>query len=207
MRSARWRVAATLSLLGLAGCASLPPPRVGMPGDAGQLLEQAAREQALGQLSDWHLEGRLGITNSADSRGSGSGSLSWTQQGGHYVFTVDGAFGNSFRLSGGPDGALLEGLGKQPLRDVDAEALMQRAVGWSVPLVELRAWVLGLRAAGSQAQVSYGADRLPAVLQQDGWRVEYRGWDTSRQPALPTFVVATKPPYAVRLAIKSWQLK
>jgi outer membrane lipoprotein LolB len=196
-----------MTILGLAGCASVPPLRVGSPGDAGLVAEQAAREQALGQLTNWHLEGRLGITNSDDSRGSGSGGLSWTEQGGTYVFTVDGAFGNSFRLSGGPDGALLEGVGKQPLRDTDAEALMQRAVGWSVPLAELRAWVLGLRAAGSQAQLSFGDDRLPAVLQQDGWRVEYRGWDTSRQPALPTFVVASKPPYAVRLAIKSWQLK
>jgi outer membrane lipoprotein LolB len=207
MRLVPWRAAAVLSILALAGCSSMPPPRAGNPGDAGQMAEQVAREQALGTLSDWHLEGRLGITNSEDSRGSGSGSLSWTEQGGNYVFTVDGAFGNSFRLSGGPDGALLEGLGKQPLRDADAEALMQRAVGWSVPLAELRAWVLGLRAAGSQAQLSYGADRLPVVLQQDGWRVEYRAWDTTRQPALPTFVVATKPPYAVRLAIKSWQLK
>jgi outer membrane lipoprotein LolB len=37
--------------------------------------------------------------------------------------------------------------------------------------------------------------------------VDYRRWDQSRQPALPTQIFATRPPYKVRLSIESWQLK
>lgn len=201
------RLASLLGVVALSGCISLPPRGRTVATDDALLAAQAAREDALRGVRDWSLDGRLGIANAGDSRGNGSGSLHWTQQGDRYVFTVNGGFGYDYRLSGGPQGAMLEGVGKRPLRGPDAEALMRRATGWSVPLEELRAWVLGLRAPGTPAQLVFGADRLPAILRQDGWQVEYRAWDTSRQPALPTKVFATKPPYKVKLVIESWQLK
>lgn len=197
-------VLASLALL--AGCVSLPPRGPVVATDATLLAAQAARERALRDQRDWTLEGRLGMTNAADSRGNGSGSLRWQQEGDHYVFTVNGGFGYNYRLTGNPQGAVLEGVGKQPIRGPDAEALMLKAAGWTVPLEALRAWVLGLRAPGAPAQITFGVDRLPAVLEQDGWHVEYRAWDTTRQPALPTKVFASKPPYKVRLSVESWTM-
>ncbi|MFK2903375.1 outer membrane lipoprotein LolB [Dyella ginsengisoli] len=201
------KIALWLGVAALSGCVSLPPRGKTVAADAGLMAAQAAREDALREVRDWSLDGRLGISNASDSRGNGSGSLSWHQQGERYVFTVNGGFGYDYRLSGDPQGAVLEGVGKQPIRGADAEALMRKAAGWSVPLESLRAWVLGLRAPGSPAQISFGTDRLPAVLEQDGWHVEYRAWDTTRQPALPTKVFATKPPYKVRLSVNAWTLQ
>jgi outer membrane lipoprotein LolB len=207
MRFRRWAALASLSAAFVSGCVTVPPRKPVVPADAGMLAEQAAREHALGGRQDWSLSGRLGISNSSDSRGNGSGSLSWDQHGDGYVFTVNGGFGYDYRLTGDAQGAVLEGVGKQPIRGRDAEALMLRAAGWAVPLSELRAWVLGLRANGSSAQLTFGADRLPAVLEQDGWRVEYRRWDTTHAQPLPSFVIASKPPYMVKLSIHAWTLK
>ncbi|HET6431058.1 lipoprotein insertase outer membrane protein LolB [Dyella sp.] len=206
--SGRFRkLALCLGLAALSGCVSLPPRGKTVATDAGLVAAQAAREEALRQVHDWRLDGRLGISNASDSRGNGSGSLSWQQRGDSYVFTVNGGFGYDYRLSGDSRGAVLEGVGKQPIRGADAEALMRKAAGWSVPLASLRAWVLGLRATGAPAQITFGTDRLPAVLEQDGWRVEYRAWDNTRQPALPTKVFASKPPYKVRLSVSDWTLR
>jgi outer membrane lipoprotein LolB len=102
---------------------------------------------------------------------------------------------------------LLEGLEPGPLRGPDAEALMRKALGWEVPLRDLRAWVLGLRADSGPAELSFGTDRLPSLLQQDGWAVDYREWDASRQPPLPKKVYAEKLPYKVKLSIDSWQFQ
>jgi outer membrane lipoprotein LolB len=66
--------------------------------------------------------------------------------------------------------------------------------------------VLGLRADSGPAELTFGEDRLPATLLQDGWSVDYREWDTSRQPPLPKKLYAAKPPYKVKLVIESWQL-
>ena len=179
-------------------------PAVRMKGDAGLLADQRAREQALAPVDHWVLQGRLGVSNGSDG---GSGSFSWSQDGEHYEFVLRAPVtGKSFRLSGDRNGALMEGLDGGPIRGRDAQSLMRQTLGWDVPLRDLRAWVLGLRADSGPAELSFGADRLPAQLLQDGWSVDYREWDTSRQPPLPKKLYAAKPPYKVKLVIESWQL-
>ena len=202
MRRSLRLVALALPLL-LAACV---PPAVRVKGDAGLLDAQFARERTLARADHWELQGRLGVSNGKDG---GSGSFSWTQNGEQYEFVLRGPAisGMNFRLSGGPDGALLEGVEHGPLRGPDAEALMHKALGWEVPLRDLRAWVLGLRADSGPAELSFGENRLPALLQQDGWTVDYREWDEARQPPLPTKVFAGKPPFKVKLSIESWQFR
>jgi len=193
--------AALLLPLLLAACAQA----VRMPGDAGLLAAQRAREHALSDAGHWSLQGRLGVS---DGHEGGSGSFSWSQDGARYEFVLRAPVtGKSFRLSGDAHDALLEGLDGGPLRGNDAEALMRKALGWEVPLRELRAWVLGLRAAGGPAEIRFGENRLPSLLRQDGWSVEYRSWDETRDPPLPTKVYAARPPYKVRLSIESWQFR
>lgn len=197
-RGFRYAVGACLPLL-LAACV----PAVRLKPNAGLMQAQQAREHALAQADHWSLQGRLGVS---DGHQGGSGSFSWTQDGDRYDFVLRAPItGKSFRLSGGPEGAQLEGATPEPLRGADAEALMRRALGWEVPLGELRAWVLGLRADRGSAQLRFGANQLPAELQQDGWTVDYPAWDTNRQPPLPVKVYAAKSPYRVRLFIETWQ--
>jgi len=193
-------------LLPLLVAACVPAPAVRTKGDAAQLEAQQSREQSLAHADHWVMQGRLGVS---DGKDGGSGSFSWTQNGNHYEFVLRGPAisGADFRLSGGPDGAQLQGLKSGPISGPDAEALMRKALGWEVPLRDLRAWVLGLRADSGAAEVSFGDNALPSLLVQDGWSVEYREWDATRQPPLPTKVYASKPPYKVKLSIESWQFQ
>lgn len=202
----RWNLRLLVLALSLLLAACVPREAVRMQGDAALLGAQLAREKALAGADRWVLQGRLGVSNGRDG---GSGSFSWTQNGENYEFVLRGPAisGMNFRLSGNPDGALLEGLDTGPVRGPDAEALMHKALGWEVPLHDLRAWVLGLRADSGPAELSFGENRLPSLLQQDGWAVDYREWDGTRQPPLPTKVFASKPPYKVKLSIESWQFQ
>ncbi|MDE2156795.1 MAG: outer membrane lipoprotein LolB [Xanthomonadaceae bacterium] len=200
MKRRRLLLAVAMPLL-LAACV----PAVRVKGDAGMLRDQLARERVLADVDHWVLQGRLGVS---DGRNGGSGSFSWTQDGDDYEFVLHAPItGKSFRLSGGPAGAVLEGLGPGPLHGRDAEALMRKALGWEVPLHDLRAWVLGLRADSGAARLSFGTNRLPSLLQQDGWVVDYREWDTARRPPVPKKVYAEKSPYKVRLSIESWHFQ
>jgi outer membrane lipoprotein LolB len=202
----RWNLRLLVLALPLLLAACVPREAVRVQGDAALLGAQLAREKALAGADRWVLQGRLGVSNGRDG---GSGSFSWTQDGENYEFVLRGPAisGMNFRLSGNPDGALLEGLDTGPVRGPDAEALMHKALGWEVPLRDLRAWVLGLRADSGPAELSFGEDRLPSLLQQDGWAVDYRQWDDTRQPPLPSKVFATKSPYKVKLSIESWQFQ
>ncbi|RDS82365.1 lipoprotein insertase outer membrane protein LolB [Dyella psychrodurans] len=197
------RILAALALLLLAACA--PQQLVRNQGDAVSLAQQDAREKQLADADHWTLQGHLFVSNGQDG---GSGNLTWTQNGDRYEFTLRAPItGKSFRLTGGPDGAVLDGLDGGPQSGPDAEALMRRVLNWDVPLSELRAWVLGLRAQGAESQLSFGDNRLPSSLLQDGWNVTYPAWDSTRQPPLPTKVFAKKPPFTVKLAIESWTMQ
>jgi outer membrane lipoprotein LolB len=202
MKSSLCFLAALATLL-LVACA--PQQVVRNQGDAASLAQQAAREQQLAGVDHWTLQGLLGVS---DGKQASSGTITWIQNGNHYDFTLRAPIiGKSFRLTGGPDGALLEGLDGGPQQGPNAEALMQRALGWDVPLDELRAWVLGIRAQAGSAELSFGDNKLLSLLQQDGWTVTYRAWNMLHQPALPATVFAEKPPYKVKLKIDSWDLQ
>ena len=40
---------------------------------------------------------------------------------------------------------------------------------------------------------------------EGGWRVEYKAFDETQSPPLPTRIVAERAPYEVRLAVAEWR--
>jgi outer membrane lipoprotein LolB len=198
-RFLRLATAAALAGMILSACAPLP---VRKPGTAEQLAAQAAREQALGARQDWSLDGRFAAS---DGHHGGSGGMAWQQNGQHYRFTLRAPVtGKTVQLIGGPDGAVLTGAGKQPLVGRDAGQVLNAEFGWDVPVADLAWWVRGLRVPGRPAVLTFGANGLPATLDQDGWHVEYRDWYAERLPPLPRKVYASRDPYTVRLLIERW---
>jgi outer membrane lipoprotein LolB len=193
------RVALAFCVL-LAGCAA---PRVKtVAPDSAMLAKQAAREEALAAKADWQLAGRLGVSKGKDS---GSGSLQWKQDGDAFRFSVHAPVtGKTWVLTGDPRHAVLEGLRDRPVEGDDAAVLLERELGWHVPVAELSAWVRGARASGD-AKVEFREDGLPATIVQDGWTIEYPDYDTSATPPLPRKVFASRGEYRVRLAVSEWQ--
>lgn len=197
-RTVRWCVAAAALLL--ASCVT-QHPRLLAP-DAGLLERQGERERALAAHPDWELEGRLGVS---DGRDSGSGSLEWSQRGADFRFSVHAPVtGKTWMLAGDARHAVLSGLRAQPVEGDSAAALLERELGWQVPVAELVYWVRGMRAAPDGARIRFREDGLPAEIDESGWKVEYLDYDRSREPALPSKVFASRGNYKVRLAIRSW---
>lgn len=183
----------------LAGCA---PVAVREPGTPAQLAAQAIREQTLGARHDWNLDGRFAAS---DGHHGGSGGITWHQRGDRYSFVLRAPItGKSVQLEGGPDGAVLSGVGHQPVSGRDANTVLNEEFGWDVPVADLAWWVRGLRAPDQPAVLTFGANGLPATLEQDGWRVEYRDWYVDRSPPLPRKVYASRAPYTVRVLIEQW---
>lgn len=198
-RFARFAIVTPLAGLLLAACAPVP---VRQPGTTRQLAAQAAREHALGAQQSWSLDGRFAAS---DGQHGGSGSLSWRQTDQQYRFILRAPVtGKSVQLDGGPDGAILTGAGKVPVAGRDAGEVLNEEFGWEVPVADLAWWVRGLRAPGRPAILTFGANGLPATLDQDGWHVDYRDWYAERNPPLPRKVYASRDPYTVRVLIETW---
>jgi outer membrane lipoprotein LolB len=197
------RVLLAAGVLLLAACAG-PRIRPEVAPDPELLQRQALREQALSAVPAWSLRGRLGVS---DGRDGGSGTLEWTQRGDAFRFSVHAPVtGKTWTLSGTPSRAVLTGTSARAIEGDDARALLERELGWQVPVAGLVDWVRGMRAPGT-ARIEFRPDGLPAVILQDGWRVEFLDYDDSREPPLPRRLFASSGERKVRLAIREWSIE
>jgi len=163
---------------------------------------QQAREAQLKMRTNWTITAHIGVSNGKDG---GSGDLVWTQNGARYEFTVHAPVtGRTWKLSGDAGSATLEGVDPQPDHDSDPERLLRERLGWDVPLASLGAWVRGMRAAGA-ARVDYDAQNRPALIEQGGWKVEYRDWLADSDPPLPRKLFASRGSARVRVVIDNWK--
>jgi outer membrane lipoprotein LolB len=195
---------ASLVLLTCALLASCSAPRLLRP-DAARMKALEQREDTLRSRPDWTLRGRMAISGPEDS---GSGTLDWSQQGPAFRFTLSAPVsGKTWTLSGDGQHAELLGLhGQQAVVAATASGLLASELGWNVPVAQLAYWVRGIRAPGP-ADVVFQGDGLPAEIRQDGWVIEFRDYETTRDPLLPRKIFAGNGAYKVRLVVQSWELQ
>jgi outer membrane lipoprotein LolB len=187
-------------LITVAALAACAPVRIHET--AATSASQDAREATLAPRSHWRIDAHISVS---DGRDGGSGDLVWRQDGGHYDFTVRAPVtGKVWKLSGDAQRAQLDGVESQPVYGADPQRLLRERLGWDVPLRALGSWVRGLRAPGPRADVQYDAQNLPAVLEQDGWKIEYRDWFADEQPPMPRKLFAARGNAHVRMAIERW---
>jgi outer membrane lipoprotein LolB len=197
-RGARTGAAIALVVL-LAGCAAVAPR-----GSAVEAQALDARAAALAPLARWTLTGRVAVS---DGRDGGSGRFEWTQDGERYVIEIRAPVSQqTWRLSGDADQCQLDGAKPHAVRGTDPEALLERELGWRLPVAQMRNWVRALAAEPRRARLAVDADGRPRRIEEGRWTVEYKAYDASLDPPMPTKVFAERRPYKVRLAIASWTL-
>lgn len=198
-----WGMAVCVALL--AGCAARPardalPPIAGTPE-----THQAHREAALARDLQWALQGRVALSNGRDG---GSGRIDWQQDGAAYEVSLSAPITRqSWRLSGDGQRARLEGLEGGTREGVDPVGLLREATRWEIPVTALSSWVRGLRAgsAHGSAAVAYGADGRLVRIEQDGWTIDYSGWEAgSAGVEVPNRLNARRGEASVRLVIDQW---
>jgi outer membrane lipoprotein LolB len=177
------RLLAVLMVAMLAACSSAPT----------RVARDASPES-------WSMSGKIAVS---DGKDGGSGRIDWQQDGERFRIEIRAPVSRrTWRLSGGPDGATLEGLDGGPRSGPDAEALLREAVGWTVPVADLVAWARGTGGQGG-ADIEYDAAGQPQRLVQRGWTVEYRAWFDG-EPPLPRKIFAARGERRVRLVVERW---
>lgn len=190
------RLAACTVALLAAGCATLPPPAT--------VEEWPARRQALQALDHWTLSGRMAVA--AGDEGF-SGGLNWRQAGAQAEVELRGPMGGR-ALSIQVDGERLSvrnGDGETVEGD-DAMRLLARHIGASLPIAELRFWVVGAPAPGIPHQETIGADQRLELLEQSGWRVAYAAYRTAGDQVLPARMEITSGELRLRVVVSDWRM-
>lgn len=207
--TARPGVSAALLVLVLAGCASAPT-HAPAPALTGEALDARLRERDawIARTEAWGFAGKAGISRAGKG---GSGRIEWDQRaGGAYEVALSAPITRqSWRLSGdfASGAGRIDGMSGGVREGADAEALLETATGWRVPIRLLGAWVRGAVATGVPAPaIDYDAAGRPQRFEQAGWTVRYLEWrpGPAGAPDLPVRIDAESGDARVRLVIEEW---
>lgn len=176
-----------LALLLLAGCATTvpqPPPAPGA-GEAGFVLD-----------------GRIAVK--FDSQHS-SGGIRWAHGADSDDVTMLAPLGITVaHVRRDAHGALLETSGKQ-YAAADSDELMQRTLGWHLPLQGMPYWVRAQAMPGLPASVERDANGQITLLRQDGWDIHYTAYAAATADSLPRRMIMQREKLEIRLLIDEWK--
>ncbi len=186
----------------LTGCALMESPfdRAAAPNN--QALSSTERSAQLSRLDAWTTSGSVGITYQGKTD---IGTFVWRQEGLYYDFRTYGPLNAaSVRIEGRPGIATLWKNVNTSRSSSSPEALMKEEMGWFLPLSNLRFWSRGLAAPGIPSQKRFDQFGHLALLQQQGWTINYQRYQAVGDKDLPRNVLMTHGDLRVKIVFKKW---
>lgn len=176
--------------------------------DTRSKLDWAQQQLALNAIQQWKINGRIAVQTKDDG---GQADFVWQLENlSNYEIRLQAPLGaGTTWINSGPQGASIKNSSGDSLYDTDVDALILRMNGWRLPVSGLRYWVRGLPSPVSDYKVTEWNDNgLPAVVIQDGWRIEFRKHQQVSGQFLPRklFInrVNMEEEVDVRLIIRQW---
>lgn len=202
---------ALLALVALAaGCARLPVDTGTAPRGSAEALWQA-RQQRLADVDAWSLTGRLAIQNSETGFNAG---LNWRQAGADYRLRLMAPFGRgTWAITRASGYVELATPAEGSFRAATAGELMDRHLGWQLPVDGARYWIRGVPDPDAEVEAyRIDSDGRLTDLTQRGWRISVNRYQAVADPAaadarldLPARLFLTYGDLEVRIAVTRWE--
>lgn len=190
-----------LTAIFLSGCATQMEPPIDHP--IYQKQPWKLRKVKLADSVNWTIQGAVSITCRDKTQ---MGSFTWKQVQNNYVINIYGPLNlGAIGIQGHPGSVTLykpNGSFSAP----NVETLMQKQLGWYLPVANMVYWIRGLPAPGTKGQESYDDFGHLARLQQQGWTIQYQAYQTLNGADLPRKIVMDNEQLHVKLVIKNWDL-
>lgn len=164
------------------------------------------RQTVLAQFRQWDMYARAALQLEGAAYNTG---IRWKREfDGRFMMMLEAPFGQGvFRIDATPAGAyhLLLPDGRVFVNS-SAEALLENAVGWSLPIGGLDYWIRGMPYPNSDHRDQLDTDGRARSIRQDGWDIEYRDYFPAGDvPALPRRLTLAKDTVTLKLAIERWR--
>lgn len=189
------RAAGLIAALLLAGCAGLPAR------DGSDLPSHRADVRT---LEAWQMQGRVAVATATDGF---SGGLEWRQDGGAAEIILRGPLGAPvLQLTVDRDRIAMTDDRGEVIVGPQVHERLAAELGASLPLTELRYWLVGTPAPGLPHRESVGADGRLAALHQSGWEVRYGRFRAVGAYELPVRLELSGGRARVRVVASDWRL-
>lgn len=187
---------ASLIVLLLAGCASVPPaPPPVRPAQA--------------EISSFALTGRIAVRY--DGKRSSAG-VHWKHETASDEILLLAPLGQTVarvtRSMPFPQQQLytLDAEGRHYMAG-DSESLTEQVLGWRLPMSGLSYWVLGLPMPGEAFSSERADNGQLSLLRQDGWTIRYTRYAAETADSLPLRIALQRDNLKIKLLIDEWQIK
>jgi outer membrane lipoprotein LolB len=177
------------------------------PGQSSYQVQSA--EQRAGKLKEvhsWNAAGALSIQQAPKQ--PMIMHYEWEQRGPNYYHVELASSLNlaAVSITGTPQRVTLQKGNQPPVSARTPEMLMQRNLGWSLPIPSLWYWARGLPAPGRNQGARYDQYGHLVFLQQNGWRATFSGYQTVQGVDLPGVIELQRGNIFARIVVKQWQI-
>jgi len=190
-------VCGLLIIAGLSGCATFF--------GAGQTPRLTQFQERLYAVKNWTLDGRIAVK--ADKEGWNA-NLFWEHDGGQDRLRISGPFsqGAVSIILQGQRVYINEGNGTA-ISSHDPDDLLQKRLGFSVPLGSLRFWVLGLPAPDKDYRAELDDKGGLKGFEQQAWVLGFENYETVGNFVMPKKMTIQGNQVRLRLVVDEWVFK
>ena len=196
-----WLAAGTMLL---AGCGTPPERAPSERVSSERDTAWQAHALALSRFRIWNMTAALIVRSGGDASRV---TMRWRQTGDSYRVRFNGPLGvGLFEVEGSKAGVKARFADGRRARAESPEALLEREVGWSVPLGGLRYWIVGAPALdGAVSKMELDHRGRLARLEQAGWTVIYERYGALDDLALPERIRFSSESVEATVAVRRWK--
>lgn len=193
-------IACLLTVL-LAGCVSL---RVPAPSKNYQVVSAQTRQQQLRRLNAWDIRGALSVQQGGQAD---IANYTWRQSGAKRFRISLSSSLNFYQiyLLGRPGRVTLWQTKKDSIVARSPERLLQKTLGWSLPISNLFYWIRGLALPGAK-HARYDRYGHLTTLHQRGWFIQYGSYVKVDHLDLPQSIKLQRGKLKMKIVVKRWSL-
>ncbi|MCG9697401.1 lipoprotein insertase outer membrane protein LolB [Shewanella sp. Isolate11] len=157
------------------------------------------------QTKAWEMQGKLAVRTPQDKF---STNLYWLHTDKQDELRLTTMLGTTvMSLSNNSSGASLT-IEDKTYRDKDAERLLKRLTGWSIPIESLPLWITG-QVADTDKVISTDEQTRPQLIQsttgQQPWQVSFKRWQQQSGAELPQLLELSRENIRLKIQINQWQ--
>lgn len=186
------RIALIGLLVFLVGCSSSVKREEASTPNAVPKVETALTDR-------WSAKGRLAVNH---GKKGANASFVWQQFQDRYQIRMHGPFGaGSVLITGTPREVFAQEANGKKHQATSPEQLMQRLVGWHLPLSGLRYWIRGISIPNVPiTEKRFNKQGFLVHIVQDGWTIRY----TEYKDTLPKKIELHHPKLKIKLIVTAW---
>ncbi len=157
------------------------------------------------QASAWEMQGKLAVRTSQDRF---STNIYWLHSPHRDELTLTTVLGTTLLSLSSQDDLVTLSVDGETYQDTNAQRLLTRVSGWSIPIDSLPLWLTGQLTAGDKL-ISSDSQQRPSKLvnsqQLPPWQVEFKSWQKQSGADVPRLLNLTRGDLRLKLQLNKWQ--